>query len=204
MSEAFSLAEARLLWEKAVRHLKAARNLGPNPPNRFVKAVFQASSLVLAAYSHPANWIEGTPKEHIPRELARAIVHHIDMIVAGKVPDSIQDCIAAHRTSVGPQELHDIQWAVLYLKAVKKGLIQDRAPIKTVAKAFGVVDRTVKAWNSKHKSLNLDVGLRYVPQAEAPSQHVTKEMRKAADRYRVRGRSSTAIRSRNTKRRLGG
>jgi hypothetical protein len=204
MSEAFSFAEARSLWEKAVRHLKAARNLGPKPPNPFVKAAFQASSLVLAAYSHPANWIDGTPKEHIPRELARLIAHHIDMIVAGKVPDSIQDCIVAHRTSVGPLELHDIQWAVLYVKAVRNGLIQDRVPIKTVAKTFCVVERTVKAWNSKYKSLKLDVGLRYVPQGEAPSQHVTREMRKAAERFRLRARSSTAIRSRNSKRRLVG
>jgi hypothetical protein len=200
VSHRWSVAVAMAAWEKVVSAWDRALEQGENVPLDTVRAVFQATALVFKAYHHPENWRDGIPKEHLPRQLAYVIARHADSIAAGKLPQPIADCIAAQRPRVGPQELDDICRAVLYVAAVKNGLIQNHAPISTVAKEFGVNRRTVMGWNSKYKDLNLAEALRYIPQGETPSQHLTDQMKTAGKRYRDAGRSSIAIRSRSSKR----
>jgi hypothetical protein len=204
MAEAFSFEVATSLWEKAVSQLKAVRNSDPRQQKPFLRAAFEASALVLDAYIHPANWIGGVAKDNLPRDLAGAISHQIHTILTGKVPEPIQDFVTAHRPCLAPQERTDIHAAVLYVKGARAGKVKDAAPIKTVMEEFGVLKRTVQQWNSKYRGLDLDEALRYLAPGETPSQYLTERMKEAGKRYRYAGRSSTAHRSRNSKRQPGG
>jgi transposase-like protein len=198
MSKISSVADAMAVWEKRSRQWDAALQSGEKAHPNIARAVFQATGFVLRCYHHRVNWANGEPKEHLPRQIARIIAMQVAYIAAGYVPQTIRDCIAANRTPVGPQELDDICAAVLYRKAVGSGLIEDRSPIATVAREFGVSRGTVMRWNRQYRAVSLEEGLRHITRSEAPA-HIMSGMRKSGNRYHRRGRSSATIASRNRK-----
>src|SRR5262249_31031465 len=155
---------------------------GQKPSQSITQELYRVTAFVLRAYDHPANWTNEVPKEILPREFTYAIERQAYCIGQGQLPDPIRDCIAPHRPRVGPQERDDICWAVLYIRAVRENLIQDRSPIKTIARRFGVHARTAKRWNAEYDAISLVDGLRYIDQSEAPA-HIAKGMREAAERY---------------------
>jgi hypothetical protein len=189
VKQAFETARGQ--WEEAVRVLKAVRNLrlGRRVIAPLGRAVVEAKARLLSVYHHPANWVGGVAKNQLPRDFTRMIAHQIDTMVAGKMPEPVQDCVAAHRPSAPPQERNDVCLAVYYVEGAKSGQIQDQTPIKTVMKAFGVVERTVWYWTRKYRGFDLDAGLRYLPPGETLAQHLTRLMEEAGRRYRAAHRS---------------
>jgi hypothetical protein len=202
MPTILSVADAIAAWERLTHRWNAAVKSGQRPSHSVIQDLFRTTAFVLRAYRHPANWINGRPKEHLPKEFTYAIERQVDYIAQGQLPDPIRDCIEANRPRVGPQERDDILWAVIYCHAVRKGLIEDSSPIETVTREYGVSRRTVMRWNRQNRAVNLNEGLRHFAPSEAPALFAS-EMRKAGKHYRRDGRSSAAIAFRNRKRHPG-
>jgi hypothetical protein len=194
-----SVAQAEQAWIDAVVPWNEALKSGRKPSRRVVQKVFRQTELVLRAYHHPANWINGAPKEHLPRNFVHAIADQVSYIASGHLPEPIRDATSPNRSSAGPLENRDIMAAMLYIDAARKNIVQDPSAIGTIVSEFGVDRRSVFRWKRKYKNLSLEEGLRYISEAEAPA-HIRNEMRKAGKRYQMAGRSSSAIASRNSKR----
>ena len=105
-------------------------------------------------------------------------------LAVGNVTPPIQYVRGRGQRKPGPTERRDIEWGVVYLRAVKEGRITDPHPTKTVAENYDVHPRTVQGWRSS---------VRVISSLSAMSPRVIeRKMKQAAERYRGAGRSFRA------------
>ena len=167
----------------------AAANSGGSPNRKDVEYAMAAFEFVMRAYCLPTNWIDGGPIEPLPVEAAFIVADQLSYILAGKLPEPIELMVRPGAPGVGPQESRDIAIAVVYRKAVKAGLIANRAPAKTLAENFGVTTKTVRRWVQNSIAEISD----FFPEAQTEqvrADMIADAMPKAGIRYRQAGRGS--------------
>ena len=154
---------------------------------------FRKLSELFDLYTSPINFVGGIPKDPLPAIVAKQLGSFCKYLSVGIIPDPIKHCARRGRP-VGPDELRDVMCAVIYVLAARQGLIQDRHPIKTIVKEYGLSDRrTVQTWIVKHQK----TAARGNP---ADPELIKDRMMEAAERYRKSGRQQDAVRGRAQKR----
>jgi hypothetical protein len=158
------------------------------------RAYFKALAEVFALYASSENWKTRVPRRELPRALAMTVGGHAAYLAEGKIPDPIKHC-ARRGNIVGPDEKRDIRRAVVYIVAVKRGFIRDKGPVKTVTDLYGCRDRkAVQRWVQKYRATVMDDELAVTPRL------IRKQMKDAASRYSVSGRSRASVAKRDKKR----
>ncbi len=193
-----SVAEAFELFRDASRSWDAALAQGTPVPTPVVSHAFRCAELVLRAYLKPANWpgthdgrsgYAGSPEHHIPLQLVYLIANQIRYITSGKCPEPIAQLTGRGAPGIGPLEAQDIGVAVAYIRAVKQGLIRNRAPVKTIARLYGVTDGAVRKWQRKMPWVQ---PIDFHPFQPFEPHALEQQMRKSAERYRMAGRGAKA------------
>lgn len=120
----------------------------------------------LHAYAHRRNWVTpGTPLsaprftqpiECLPAQLALWLAALIDELVAGKIPGAINKMRRRGAPSAGFAERRAIMIAACYVKAAREKRIQDRAPVKTIRKEYGISPRTASDWLKIYPNVSVD------------------------------------------------
>jgi hypothetical protein len=140
-----------------------------------------------------SDWLRAGAKEPAPGDILRSLCQIAGDLAVGKIPPAIAKAARRGRSAPGPVERLDIGWGIAYLRACRDGRLEDRAPIKTLAKEYAVHRRTIQIWNKR------------VPPAPDSNQMsgsvIQREMIKAARLYQEAGRSNVAIAKRARKRR---
>lgn len=193
-----SVSEAYELVREAMRAWDAMLLENKPVPKEIISLVFERVELVLRTYCRPKNWPNapdaengciGSPVEHMPVQLADLIANQIRYITAGKCPDPIAQLTGRGAPGTGLHEAQDIGIAVAYIKAAKEGLIDNHAPVKTVARLYGVHQGTVRKWQRSHPYVEPSDFYSFASEAERPPL-LDSGMRKAATRYRIAGRGA--------------
>lgn len=201
-SKKFSVSDSMELWREAAIRWDAELATGKKPNQKTVRDVYLMTEMVMRSYCHQDNWPnrEGPPKEHIPLPFAYYFANQVSYLANGVLPEPMRDAISGNRPKAGPHELRDIGRAVAYIAAVRDRFIDDPSPIKTIAEAFEVWPRTVKRWRKKFDWVT---SRDFHPHASDNERGalIAKDMKAAARRYRQVGRSSKAVKRRNSKRR---
>lgn len=143
-------------------------------------------------YTSPENLIDGNPLYPLPAIAAKQVGSLCKYLSAGIIPGPIKHCARRGRP-LGPDEGRDVMCAVIYVLAARQRLIQDRHPIETIVKEYGLSDRrTVQTWIVKHRKTA-------APGNPADPELIKDRMMEAARRYRGSGRHQDAIRRRASK-----
>lgn len=163
---------------------------------------WNALSLLLDRYQHAENWRDGTPKDEasvaalpsfaIPPIVARNISRLFWTLSTGDIPETVLDVVGPGRVETGPYETMGHIAAAIYVHAAKRGVVNDPAPVKRVAAAFGVSRETVRQWCQAHPDVDRNPLLN--------PDLVTQQMVEAGERYQKVGRGEAAIRKRARKR----
>ena len=183
----WSVSEAWTLFQDAAGHWDRSLHQKGEVPAEIIRHVFLCAELVLRAYCRPKNWeSQARPAEPLPVQLAAVIANQIRYLAVGKCPEPIAVLTGRGQPGVGPHEDRDIGLAVAYVKAAKRGDIQDRSPVKTVCRLYGVDDSTVRRWRRANSHAEPEV---LWPNATAESRPGLLEtsMRTTALAYRFEG-----------------
>jgi hypothetical protein len=143
-------------------------------------------------YASPENWKTGRPRCVLPAALAQTVGGLARYLASGKIPEPIAHC-ARQGAVVGPSELRDIRRAAIYLDAVKRKVIADTTPVKTVADLYGCRRTTVQTWSKKYRDTITDDERAIAPDL------IKKQMKDAASRYAEAGRSRASVARRDRK-----
>ena len=121
----------------------------------------------------------------LPPDLAAMLHGLFGYLGVGHIPDPILDAAkGAGRRSIGPVERRDIETAVAYVRAAKRGEIDDKSPVQTICVQYEVGRSTVQGW------------LRSFDERSIQTQLLPRRMKESAHRYRIAGRSHSAIQTR--------
>lgn len=181
---------SRLYHQAAANFNTAVKQLG-YVPDDIPRAALEASHLCFLAYLQQSNWpSDKEPIENIPRELAAAVSDWLGTALSGKVPAMFQHVARAGSPALLPREAKGIGLAVAYLKLCESRTIQNRAPTKTVAEAFGVHPRTVRRWKTEFSWVRPE---NFFPElsSSARTAKITASLLSEADLYRRAGRGET-------------
>jgi hypothetical protein len=137
----------------------------------------------------------GTPPDPMPMELLFVLADTASYLATGMIPSPILDVRARGATGPGPSETRDIRWAVTYRKAAETGLIDDKAPVKTIVEHYKLRSkRTVQEWCEKHQPYGND-------EHHGMAVIIRVRMEHAAERYSIANRRThSAIGHRASKR----
>ena len=119
-----------------------------------------------------------------PAELFRIMEWLAGYLAAGILPGPMHDVVRIGRPSIGPTERRHIAYATAYLQAAKRGDLDDKKPVKTVAHAYNVKRQTVERWGT------LDVSDFTIP---IHPTDLARRMRQAGAIYSWAGRGTEAI-----------
>lgn len=160
-----------------------------------VRNVWISIADVLAAYTSEKNDVKrGTPIEQFPPHVAVIIDYALRGIISGNIPDSLSIFLKRGAPSATPFEIDDKKSAVLYLEAVRAGLICDKSPNKTVCELFTVSSQTVRDWRNQ-LPVSLDD---FLPSASPGdrAEIIESRARKAGERFSKAGGGRQAIENR--------
>jgi hypothetical protein len=147
---------------------------------------------VLFAAAAPLLRHDAARSGELPADIAEMFAGFADYIAGGKLPGPIVEAIAGQGNDpIGPDEQLHQYAACRYIAARKAGIITDKHPTKTVAKAFSVAERTVQKWFKRFPVIEI----------ESDTEIIEAQMRSAGKFYSQHGRSAQAIGARQTKRR---
>jgi hypothetical protein len=170
--------------EEAVRYAAQLLSEAAGKPQApaLARAYF-AAWVNLLKFHHPISW--NSKSTQLPPDLAAMLTGLFGYLAVGQIPRPIADAAAGSgRRGIGPTERKDIQTAVDYVEAAKRGNILDRSPVKTICEHYGVGRSTVQGWK---RSFNA------APQS---SDTLRNRMIEAGKGYQAAGRSHSAIRTR--------
>lgn len=187
--------------ESARAAKKLYDNWPPNtqPPYAETAAHINAVRSTLQAYAHSKNWTSaGTPIEPLPRVVAKHQETELGYILAGDLSAETR-LLSSNRGApkVGPHEYRDQCYAVAYRDAVRRNLIEDRHPIKTLCLWYGNDRSTILRWIRTVQNPFDTVFQPYDQESARTLAALTKE---AGQRHQKLSRSGAAILSRNSKR----
>ena len=136
-----------------------------------------------------------------PPPMAEYLWELVSELLAGGTPETLQAIARGGAPSLSAVRWNYILAAVCYIKACKKGLIEDKSPNKTVRQYFGVSASTVRDW-CQDKRNDLDPESLPIPESCDLVEFLRKEMEAAGANYRQspRTRTKQAIARRNKKR----
>jgi hypothetical protein len=128
----------------------------------------------------------------LPKDLAGTLAKLIGYIGRGILPEPIRDATAGQGNKpIGPTEESDIRCGCVYIAAVKALLIGDRRPVRTVAEAYEVDERSVMRWVCRYPVADADM--------RADPENIVRRMKVAGAAYSRHGRSTAAVKARNAK-----
>ena len=156
------------------------------------RAYFEDLAEAFALYASPENWKTGGPRCVLPAVLAQTVSGLARYLAFGKIPEPIAHC-ALRGAVVGPSELRDLRGAAIYIDSVKRKVITDATPIKTVADLYGCRRTTVQTWSKKYRHTITDDERAIAPHL------IKKQMEDAASRYSEAGRSRVSVARRDRK-----
>lgn len=130
----------------------------------------------------------GNLEQRPPVELWRVLQGLAEDLAAGNLPEPMSDVAARGRGGIRWKERQHKDRATAYIQAAKRGVVDDKTPIKTVQDAFSVTRQTAQKWAKGEIS---DLDLHRHPQA------LEKRMREAGAAYSKAGRGTAAVRSRD-------
>ena len=135
-----------------------------------------------------------------PLEILTALKIIVSYLAVGKMPGLVADAISEGRRGAESRERRDIGFAVAYMMAAsttrfehagEQIIIADESPVKTVCEAFGVSRTTAQGWRKKIEPAFLGLN-------RMDGDILGSLMRDAGARYKVAGRSASAIARRGT------
>jgi hypothetical protein len=159
---------------------------------------WQAVSDVWLAY---AREVTEQQKEDPVAELALIMGSIAGELSSGRVPPYVAEVVVRGNPLPSYWEKYDIGVAVAYRQASgKRGLlhnskmvrVNDRHPTKTISEMYGVHESTVRGWCREHPPTFLGVN-------DITPEVLITMLKRSGARYRQAGRSSSAIRHRNSK-----
>jgi hypothetical protein len=192
----WSVSETWALFQDVAEHWNRSLRETGEVPSEIIRHAFLCAQLVLRAYWRPKNWgKDGRPTESLPRELAHLIANQIGYLVVGKCPAPIAILTGRGQPGIGPHEDKDIALAVAYVKAARRSDIQDRSPVKTICRLYGVDASTARRWQRDRAYVEPEM---FWPNATAASRPglLEQSMRTAALAYRSEGHGRAARLSR--------
>jgi hypothetical protein len=182
----FRAAVERVIATARLCQGEQARNDRASPTT--ARDYFSAWEKLIELYRSPQNaHPDGLPKETIPPDVMGMLGSLCGYLASGIAPGAIRDATAPGSYVAGPAERRDKEVAVSYIAAAKAGKIDDRAPVKTVAKLFGVDRRAVQGWSKDFQVLEID------------PKKLGRLIKQAGSGYQVAGRSKSAINKRRAK-----
>ncbi len=121
------------------------------------RAMWKAATDALAAYAHASNWPGGSaPREAMPAEVAFFVAGALrDLVVTGNMPASLE-ALRRRSGAFSPALQEDKRRAVLYVRAVHRGLLPGKRPRDTIATRFGVTPRAIDRWNQATSNTDAD------------------------------------------------
>ena len=192
----WSVSEAWALFQDVAEHWNRSLREKGEVPSEIIRHAFLCAELVLRAYCRPKNWgADGRPTESLPIQLAEVIANQIRYLVVGKCPEPIAVLTGRGQPGIGPHENKDIALAVAYVKAAKRGDIQDGTPVRTICRLYGVDASTARRWQRERAYVEPEM---FWPNATAASRPglLEQSMRTAALAYRSEGHGRVARLSR--------
>ena len=192
----WSVSEAWALFQDVAEHWNCSLREKGEVPSEIIRHAFLCAELVLRAYCRPKNWgADGRPTESLPIQLAEVIANQIRYLVVGKCPEPIAVLTGRGQPGIGPHENKDIALAVAYVKAAKRGDIQDGTPVRTICRLYGVDASTARRWQRERAYVEPEM---FWPNATAASRPglLEQSMRTAALAYRSEGHGRVARLSR--------
>lgn len=199
-------SHVRWLWllrQEGDARAAALRSAGKSDTGVWLRHWWNAVNELLKEYSRSiaSHAIHEPP----PAEAVEVLAELAGDLAVGHIPDPIRRAASEGRTRPTPRERRTIGMAVVYWRACQpegfehngvRITIDDPDPIERIHLWFGAHKRTIQDWIRKHPPAFLGVN----DVNAGTIQHLTFQ---AAQQYRVRGRSQTAIRARSAKRRTG-
>jgi hypothetical protein len=121
----------------------------------------------------------------------RLMEEYTSELALGHIPLAIENVVRREggRTAATRSENYPMRMAVIYIKAAQLGIVEDRAPIKTIVKHFQVARRTVQNWAAE-----IDVDL-----DQCDHSKIEQNMVQASSNYCKSGRSLEAILARDNR-----
>ena len=188
--EAGAVAQAYEVFRLVAKDWDTAIEAETTLDAELLDRVFAATLLVLRAYCRPANYAQdGTPKEYLPPQIVKLIANQIDYIHQGYLPSLIREKIQQGSPKIGPHERTDLALALAYIQGVRDEIIDDKHPIKTVAKYYGVTEHSVRRWRRRYDSVSPSDFFHDVDGQEL-GELLSRRMKKSGLRYKQVGRGS--------------
>lgn len=161
---------------------------------------FKSIENLCSLYGSSENWPDGkSPVCPLPRYLFRPrdpartgfdLGGLFGYLAKGAMPLPLIDCIGRGRPAPGPTEQRDMQTAVSYVFAARRGLIEDDQPIKAVCALYGINDHTLYDWTTKFPDIDP------LAVVDGRLSRLTSALKRAAERYRAAGHAVGALRKR--------
>ena len=148
-----SFAYGRFLWALKERLHQDTPSDDPEVERRIWKAVEDA-------FREHFRYTRDDPTLPFPPQISLFAADALSELLAGGDPVSWRKFRHTGKRTGPPktaaQEAGNKRLAVCYMKACKVGIIEDKAPNKTVRQSFGVKANTVRAWCADEKFKDTD------------------------------------------------
>jgi len=120
---------------------------GDNQPYFDPREFWTASLEVLRSYRRSDLCSDSLMPHHgIPPVMVDELALLLEELLAGRIPNKVLPLL-----SVGPPRLRPVErraqvLAAAYVDYARRGLIEDKAPVKTIREKFGIQPRTASNW----------------------------------------------------------
>lgn len=112
-------------------------------PREFWSAILE----VLRAYRRSDLCSDSLLPHHgIPPVMVDELALMLEELLAGRIPDKVLPLLESGAPSLRPIERRARVYAAAYVQYARKGLINDKTPVRTIREKFGISPRTASIW----------------------------------------------------------
>ena len=86
------------------------------------------------------------PHHGIPLVMLDELALLLEELLAGRIPDKVLPLLTVGAPSLRPVERRARVCAAAYVNFARQGLIDDKAPVRTIREKFGIAARTASVW----------------------------------------------------------
>ncbi len=90
------------------------------------------------------------PHHGIPPVMLDELALLLEELLAGRIPDKVLPLLTVGAPSLRPVERRARVCAAAYVNFARQGLIDDKAPVRTIREKFGIKARTASVWINRH------------------------------------------------------